>query len=76
MSLQFISDSKGETTGVYIPIKEWNELKSKFKGIEQEEIEIPEWHKEILQQRLNDYNNKNVQAIDFDDAIKDIEADL
>jgi len=48
MNLQFISDSIGETTGVYIPIKEWNELKSKFKGIEQEEIDIPQWHKDKI----------------------------
>ena len=41
MSLQFISDSTGETTGVFIPIKEWNELKDKFKGIEQEELDVP-----------------------------------
>ncbi len=27
MSIQFISDSKGVTTGVFIPISEWNELK-------------------------------------------------
>jgi len=34
MSLQFISDSMGQTTGVFIPINEWNELKDKYKGIE------------------------------------------
>lgn len=43
MSLQYISDSTGKTTGVFIPITEWNELKTKYKGIEQEEITIPDW---------------------------------
>jgi len=76
MNLQFISDSKGETTGVYIPIKEWNELKNKFKGIEQEEIDIPDFHKKILQQRLTDYKNSPDQSIDFDTAIDDIEKGL
>jgi hypothetical protein len=41
MSLQYISDNKGQTTGVFIPIEEWNNLKNKFKGIEDEEIDIP-----------------------------------
>ena len=58
MNLQFISDSTGETTGVYIPIKEWNELKSKFKEIEQVEIDTPDWHKDIVRQRLADYKKK------------------
>jgi hypothetical protein len=76
MNLQFISDSTGETTGVYIPIKEWNELKSKFKEIEQVEIDIPEWHKDIVRQRLADYKNNSVQALDFDTAMDDIEKSL
>ncbi|PWK77704.1 hypothetical protein LX99_02584 [Mucilaginibacter oryzae] len=44
MGLQFISDSTVQTTGVFIPINDWNEFKSKFKGIEQEDIGVPEWH--------------------------------
>jgi len=73
MNLQFISDSTGETTGVYIPIKEWNELKNKFKGIEQEEIDIPDWHKKIVRQRLADHAKNPEQAMDFDKAMDDIE---
>jgi hypothetical protein len=76
MSLQFISDSTGKTTGVFIPINEWNELKSKFKGIGQEEIDIPDWHKDILNQRLRDYKNNPEQALDFDTAISDIEKNI
>jgi hypothetical protein len=34
MSLEYISDNKSHTTGVFIPIQEWNNLKTKFKGIE------------------------------------------
>jgi hypothetical protein len=73
MNLQFISDSKGKTSGVYIPIKEWNELKSKFKEIELAEIDIPEWHKDIVRERLADYKKNPEQALDFDIAIDDIE---
>jgi hypothetical protein len=76
MSLQFISDSTGKTTGIFIPINEWNELKSKFKGIEQEEIAIPDWQKDIVRQRITDYKKHPEQAIDFDVAMDDIEKDL
>jgi len=76
MNLQFISDSTGKTTGVFIPINEWNELKSKFKGIEQEDIDVPEWHKDIVRNRLDDYFKNPEIAIDFDVAMDDIEKGL
>ncbi len=38
MNLQYISDNRGKTTGVFIPIQEWEGLKEKFKGLEEEEL--------------------------------------
>ena len=38
MNLQYISDNRGKTTGVFIPIQEWEGLKAKFKGLEEEEL--------------------------------------
>lgn len=76
MSLQFISDSAGETTGVFIPIEEWNSLKNQFKGIEQAEIGIHDSHISIVRARLTQYEKDPAQAIDFDEAINDIEKGL
>jgi len=39
MSLQYISDSKGQTTGVFIPIQEWEKLKEQY-------LELEEWESE------------------------------
>ena len=50
MSLQYISDNKGQTTGVFIPIEEWNNLKNKFKGIEDEELD----------NRVKDYRKRHL----------------
>ena len=72
MNLQYISDSKGKTTGVFIPIKEWNKLKEKFKGIEKEEIDIPEWHKYLVKERLENYIKNPDSGEDFNDAMDDI----
>lgn len=71
MSLQFISD----TTGVYIPIEEWNALKNKYKGLE-ENIEAPDWHQSIVEERVEDYQRNPDNTIDFDDAMNDIEKNL
>lgn len=76
MNLQYISDSTGKTTGVFIPITEWNELKSKYKGIDQEQIDIPAWQMDEVRKRLDDYKNNPNQALDFDAALDDIEKDL
>jgi hypothetical protein len=48
MNLQYISDNRGKTTGVFIPIQEWELLKSKFKGLE-EEVLGDQSKEEILQ---------------------------
>ena len=50
MNLQYISDNKGKTTGVFIPIQEWEGLKSQFKGLE--EVELAEQSKEEILQGL------------------------
>ena len=76
MSLQYITDGKGQTTGVFIPIDEWNDLKSKFKEVDFEDIEIPEWQKKIAQERAEQYKNNPEQVLDFDTSIDEIERSL
>lgn len=41
MRLQVIQDGRGKTTGVYIPINEWKELKKQYKDLEVLEYEEP-----------------------------------
>ncbi len=76
MNLQYISDSKGKTTGVFIPINEWNELKSRYKDIEKEDISIPEWHKDLVRERIDDYKQNPASSMDFDAALDEIEKAL
>jgi len=76
MSVQYISDGQGVTTGVFIPINEWNELKDKYKDIEDNTSDnIPEWHKELVLERIAQYEKDGI-LLDFDEAMKDIEKDL
>lgn len=75
MNLQYISDNNGKTTGVFIPIQEWEGLKSKYKGLEEEAL-IPEWHKDLVNKRLADYRENPNIIMDFDAAMDDIEKEL
>jgi hypothetical protein len=80
MTLQFIHDTKGNTTGVFIPIDEWQALKSKYAELEQEEakyiVEATQWQKQIINERLNDYYNNPSAIEDLDKTIDDISANL
>jgi hypothetical protein len=75
MNLQYITDNNGQTTGIFIPIQEWNILKTQLKDIDQE-LPIPDWHKDVVRERMEPYNSGKVQVVDFDQTLDEIEKDL
>ncbi|MGE3825246.1 MAG: hypothetical protein AB7G44_13575 [Bacteroidia bacterium] len=80
MSLQFINDNKGNTTGVFIPIEDWQVLKSKYAELMKEEAatltELSTWQKKIIDQRLNDYYSNKGSLDNFDTTLNEIEKGL
>lgn len=76
MNLQYISDANGQTTGVFIPIEEWNALKEKFQDIPQAASDVPAWQIAEVRKRVNAYQANPNTAEDFDQAMNDIEKDL
>ena len=78
MTLQFIHDNRGNTTGVFIPIEEWQTLKTRYAELQKEEseniIELSPWQKQVIDERLNDYYKNPGSSLDFDKTIDDIEA--
>jgi len=73
MSLQYITDDKGKTTGVFIPIQEWNNIKSKYKGIGQETIDVPEWQKKIVRERIK--NTKPEDYLSWEEVVQKLKLD-
>ncbi|MFY8185061.1 MAG: hypothetical protein ACOVLD_03235 [Bacteroidia bacterium] len=80
MNLQFIHDNRGNTTGVFIPIEEWQTLKTKYADLQKEEaenvVELASWQKQIIDERLSDYYKNSTDLADFDKTIYDIEKGL
>jgi len=76
MNIQYVSDSSGQTTGVFIPISEWNELRKKLEGIDLGDIDIPQWHIDTVTQRLAAYAQTPQTGLDFDAAMDEIDAEL
>ncbi len=50
--------------------------KQKFKDIDQEETDVPAWHKSIVKERLASYKSQPDQVMDFNSAMDDVEKDL
>lgn len=77
MNLQFIHDNRGNTTGVFISIEEWEQLKAKYTELQKEEVnsvvDLAPWQQQIVEERLSDYYKTPNDVVDFDKTIDDIE---
>lgn len=76
MNLQYISDSKGKTTGVYIPISEWNAFKLKYQDIDLEDFDIPAWQINEIQKRRNNHKKTPNEVLDFESTMNEIDKAL
>lgn len=76
MSVQYISDDHGKTTGVFIPIQDWNKLKNKFIGLEEEELELTSLQINELNDRMAEYERNPSNTTSFQEAMDDLEKDV
>lgn len=77
MSLQFIRDNEGNTTGVFIPIEDWQGLKAKYTELQIQEVQANEalaaWQMRIVDARLDAYYNNPSEVEDFAKVLDQIE---
>ncbi len=77
MKLQILQDDTGKDTGVYVPIADWELIKRDYPDIELVEDEIPQWEKDIIDDRLEtieEFPNKVFQ--NGDDLIAELRRKL
>jgi hypothetical protein len=53
MNPQIIQDSNGKNLGVFIPMEDWNLIESTYPDINNLNIELPQWQKDIIDTRLD-----------------------
>jgi hypothetical protein len=73
MSLQYLSNKKGQVTAVQVPIKEWEMLKSKYPDLDAVETDLPDWQKELIDTRLNSIKENPDRVLAVDSLIKEFE---
>lgn len=71
MSLQYIQDVNGATTAVITPIDEWNKITEKYSDLE----ELPQWQKNILDQRLEMYQKHPERVMPIEQFFEQLEKD-
>jgi hypothetical protein len=66
MVLQYIHDTKGNTTGVFIPIEEWKKIKHQYPDVDDLNKYLPKWEKDFIDNRLEkiDKNPERLQPIE------------
>lgn len=52
MSVQYLSNEKGQVTAVQVPIKEWKRIKDKYPEVDHIDSTLPLWQKKIIDNRL------------------------
>lgn len=77
MKLRYLSGCRSIPKSFLIPISEWNALKAKSQDTDEKKCsEIPEWHKHLLAERIEAYENGLEEVFDSEEVLKDIEKDL
>jgi hypothetical protein len=71
MSLHYLQDNNGNTTAVVVPIEEWNRFTEKYKDLE----ELPQWQKNIIDQRLDVIKNHPEELVPLEDFMKEPDTD-
>ena len=63
---QYTFDNLGNPIGVFLPIEEWNKL------TEEMQLDIPQWRKDLIDSRLQEYDRAPNDLLDWDDVSKKI----
>jgi hypothetical protein len=69
MTPQFTYDNKGNAVGVFLPIEDWNNLKKNLPEVD----ELPQWQKDILDQRMMLIQQDQGNAIPLEDFFAEME---
>lgn len=66
MKLQVIQDGSGNNAGVFIPMEDWNLIKSAYPDITRLKRELPQWQKDLIDERLEAIatNPKRIKPIE------------
>ena len=75
MSVQYVSDSLGQTTAVLISIEDWQLLRKKHPDVDELEGDLPQWQKDIIDERMQLLKDHPEQVTTLEDFLKELDND-
>lgn len=76
MKLQVIQDAKGNHAGVFIPIEDWNRIKSQYPDIEHTDFDLNEYEKDLIDKRLEAIANNPQRLKSGDELLRFLKKDV
>lgn len=76
MRTQIIQDHNGLPMGVFIPIEEWENMKRKYPDIEKNNDDLPQWQKDVLDKRLDSYQNNLDDVLPIETLFEILDQDV
>ncbi len=73
MSLQYVSDNNGQTTAVLISIEDWQELRKRHPDVDSMEGELPQWQKDIIDERMRLLKEHPDQVTSMEDFLAELD---
>jgi len=73
MSLQYLSDEKGQIVAVQVPIKDWEILRNKYPEIETPVSDLPDWQKELIDSRLKAIEENPGRVLPIDSLLAELD---
>jgi len=76
MSLQYLSDESGHVVAVQLPIEEWEQLKNKYPDLEAPAYSIPDWQKQLIDDRLEMISQNPDSISPIDSLIEELDRNI
>lgn len=73
MSIQYLSNEHGQITAVQLPIEEWEKIINLYPEVESIDSSLPEWHKEVLDTRLQSLSENRNKTAPLSALIKELD---
>ncbi|MDY0907014.1 hypothetical protein [Pedobacter sp. CFBP9032] len=73
MSIQYLSNEHGQITAVQLPIEDWEKIKNRYPEVELLDSSLPEWHKEVLDTRLQSLSEDSTKTQPLSMLIKELD---
>jgi len=72
LQTQVLKDSRGIPMGVFIPMKDWENVKAQYPDIDGFDSEIPQWERDFIDKRLETVKRNPERLLPIETLFQDL----